>query len=355
MKSEGRFSIGYAIYLLIVSISTLALVEFFSMKINLGDGIDLPYFFAPTDNYGTVRSGDKFNVIDPHLGYAYGEGESKLNELRNRWTWVDGFVVYKKQGQKIDRPVILALGGSTTDGVNFGHSWPEHLARILSEKGLPGTVLNGGTGGYSTNQELLKLIRDGLTFKPDIIISFSGVNDRGRYSTIPYHMVHAHQKEILDVIIHRHSTFMPNFVALAKRKLSNQNDAVSYTLGVKSDLSLAGQYERNITLMNSVAETYGADFYAFIQPNAKWNSRHGSQKGSSNSEYRQLINSLYKDIIHIPSRLKFCHDLTGIFEAHDGVYRPDGTHATDYGNKVIAEEIWMKIAPSYEKHKEASK
>jgi hypothetical protein len=69
----------------------------------------------------------------------------------------------------------------------------EELSKLLTADGYSGTIVNGGTGGYSSNQELIKLIRDGLEFKPDIVISYSGINDMGKYNELPYPMVHPYQ------------------------------------------------------------------------------------------------------------------------------------------------------------------
>ena len=339
-----------------MTLSLILALEFLSQKINTANNIDLPFLFLASGNMGKVSADSTFNVIDPHLGYTHGDGDHLLGDLEKRYSWVDGFVVYKKPGQEIDHPVVLALGGSTTDGVNYGHSWPESLAEMLAKKGFRGTIINGGTGGYSTNQELLKLIRDGLTFHPDIIISYSGVNDRGRYSKLPYPMVHSHQRQLLESLTQKSvSRFMPNAVALLKRAGSKQNSSITYTLGVKSDLSLAEQYERNMNLMDSIAQTYGASFFAFIQPNAAWKSRHFNDRFyDDGAEHKNTIVSLYSEITQIPKRHKYCHDLTNIFESHDAVYKEDGTHATALGDKIIAEEVYKIISETLKNKQEVA-
>ena len=108
---------------------------------------------------------------------------------------------------------------------------------------------------------------------------------------------------------------------------------------------MAGQYERNITLMNSIARTVGADFFALIQPHARWESRHTARPRKRAS----LVVPLYREITKLPKRLGFCHDLTNIFEAHDGVYREDGTHTTYLGDRIIAEAVLEVISPALEK------
>ena len=162
------------------------------------------------------------------------------------------------------------MGGSTTDPVKFDHSWPEELSKLLAERGISGTVVNGGTAGYSTNQELLKLVRDGLEFKPDIIISYSGVNDRGAWGKPPYPMVHPYQQYILEFLTQpAYSPLFPNTIYLLSQILWGSRPArMTATLGVRSSRTLGQQYERNMTLMAAIARASGATFYGIIQPNA---------------------------------------------------------------------------------------
>src|SRR5262245_21678741 len=161
------------IYVGVVTIAGLFLVEIVSREINLANGIDIPLLKIPSFH---GKKDEQFLTIDPHLGYARGNREKKVSKLQDKYTWIEGLAVYNKKGHpELEHPIILAMGGSTTDAVQSNQSWPEELSKLLAEKGISATVVNGGTGGYSTNQELLKLVRDGVEFDPDIIISYSGV------------------------------------------------------------------------------------------------------------------------------------------------------------------------------------
>jgi lysophospholipase L1-like esterase len=81
-----------------------------------------------------------------------------------------GFSVPKPPGRKR----ILLLGDSFVEGytVAFEDTVGEVIAR---ETGVE--VVNGGTGGYSTDQELLFFERDGRRYEPDVTILFFYVND----------------------------------------------------------------------------------------------------------------------------------------------------------------------------------
>src|SRR5262249_19633208 len=148
-----------------------------------------------------------------------------------------------------------------------GHSWPEELSKLLQEKQILGTVINGGTGGYSTNQELFKLIRDGLEFKPDIVISWSGWNDRDVYDVLPYPMIHKYQIRFLENILTlKHPMFFPSTVRLLQIIQNAEPRRLGYTLGVPSKRTPAENYKRNMQLMHAIAVANGAEFFGFIQP-----------------------------------------------------------------------------------------
>ena len=335
----------FVLYLFAVVIGFLLVIEYICLRLNSASGVRIPFAVsAPSEIPRRHKRTDIYNVLDPHLGYAHGDTEANVQAIVKRYAWVNGFVVYSDRPTDLKRPIILVLGGSTTDGVMYGHSWPEELAKLLVNRGTAGTVINGGTGGYSTNQELLKLIRDGLEFLPDVIISYSGVNDYGRYSKLPHPMVHSYQRQIFEHLTRSaHSPLLPNTIAWLRRVLfTGSESSKSYTLGVKSSLTLGQQYERNVVLMESIARAQGATFFGIIQPNAYFRSKHLAKfkkKGADTG-----LRALYGQIIELPTRLAFIYDLTRIFDDHEGVYKEDGIHLTQEGDQIIAEKIMALIS-----------
>jgi lysophospholipase L1-like esterase len=291
---------------------------------------------------------DRFTALDPHLGYAHGDSDASVRSLDSSYTWTDGFVVYAGDLSDLARPVILTLGGSTTDGVNYGHSWPEELQKTINKRGQTATVINGGTGGYSTNQELIKLLRDGLTFLPDVVISYSGVNDRGKFSEMPHPMVHPYQRRIIEALTAKQrSVLLPNTIAVLKALGGDKSaQALRYTFGVESGGSQADQFRRNMELMHAVSQSQGASFYGFIQANAFFNSRHRTsvKKAKDEEKYVKPLLALYREISILPQSVPFLHDATGILEPYDGVYKDDGVHVTQEGDRVIAEYIYSIIS-----------
>lgn len=340
----------YGLYLVAVVAIAIAAVELSAFAILKARGMEAPLFVNATMR-GKVSSEeqalDSFKSIDPHLGYTHGKTEKSVGALSPDFTWEDGFLIYAKDTSHLQRPIILALGGSTTDGVTSGHSWPEELAATLKAKDYFGTVINGG---YSTNQELLKLVRDGLEFSPDIVISYNGINNRGFYSELPYPMVHRYQRKLIKAITGQAPPkILPNTVLLLRLWTDAAAGAppLDYSFGLKSHRSLSGQYRKNMELMFAICQSQGASFDAFIQPFAFYKSKYAQivDPASKGATYIDDVLRLYEQIVNLPKTHKYIHDATQILEDSEGAYRPDGVHLTEAGDKVVAQYIFSFLEP----------
>ena len=197
----------------------------------------------------------KMSYLDPHLGYAH---EHATDRALGDGQWLPGFVIYG-DAMAEDAFWIVALGGSTTDPID-GNNWPKQMQEILASEGVPAVVYNGGVSGYSTSQELFKLIRDVLPLEPDLIISLSGVNDLAFLHSMPGHpMVHPYQKRLLDTITgERPVIFFPNARRRLQRWRTQKTPAIDRVLGVNYGPNVAanhvGHWARNTRLMHAVAQ-----------------------------------------------------------------------------------------------------
>jgi hypothetical protein len=127
------------------------------------------------------------NLVEDHLPYIIAD---YFKIFLSQWT-VANFPDHSEMKDigltpelldKLERPIIVCLGGSTTDPflqINLPNgnlleiatgSWAEELARIMDHKKIQGTVFCGETSGFRTAQDLIKLLRDVLEIKPDIVI-----------------------------------------------------------------------------------------------------------------------------------------------------------------------------------------
>lgn len=84
------------------------------------------------------------------------------------------------QAAEDGRPVILAIGESTTAGfgVPAGQSYPAQLQALLDAKGYDYRVVNHGRSGSTTAMALANLDR-GVALFPEIVLVALGGNDRG--------------------------------------------------------------------------------------------------------------------------------------------------------------------------------
>lgn len=334
---------AFSIYLFSVVMVILLVAEFASLQINKSRG-EAHRFFLSAAGGVDHRKSDRFLNIDPHLGYGRYEKEIEVVRFKKRHTWHQGFAVYSKEPiASLTRPIILTLGGSTTDPLNYSSSWPEELASILVNEQIPGTVINGGVGGYSTSQELLKLIRDGIELDPDLVITYNGVNDRDGYGPLPHPMVHKYQREVLRGLSEkRPSPFLPNTVSLFLSFGNQDKNKIRYTLGTETKKNRGEWYARNHLLMNAVAQAENIKYLGVLQPNAYVGNYEWAdvfEREGRSEKYKAQIRSLYQQVENLPASVGYVHSFIDIFNGIVGVYTKDGIHNTEKGFLIIAEAM----------------
>jgi len=159
-------------------------------------------------------------------------------------------------------------------------------------------------------------------------------------------MVSKYQKELFETLAKKsYPKFLPSSITLFKSLFDKEDKSqLYYTFGMKSKFGHSEQYKRNIQLMYAVAKANGAEFVAFIQPFAFFESVHSNDKRiEKGEEYKHDVLSLYKEIISLPKHLNYVHDATQILEDHKDVYKDDGVHLRLAGDKVVAQYIYSNI------------
>lgn len=136
--------------------------------------------------YGTpVFSTKLFTEFDPLLGWRKIPGFHGTH-VQEEYTIVERFNSRGLRGPEIayDKPPgvfrILLLGDSFTEGytVEYEDLFSEHLRRLLSKASKTRIeVINAGTGGYSTDQELLFYRTEGRLYHPDLVVVMYCAND----------------------------------------------------------------------------------------------------------------------------------------------------------------------------------
>ncbi len=136
------------------------------------------YFFETVPN---VQEGlkEKLQVTEhPYKSYINKQGVKYHNNL----TVVNDFghqvlpedIDIAKRPKEPYEYRILFLGGSTTF-----QPWSFYLSEILNakHKDKKFKVINAGTGGYTSQENLIDLVVSGFSYQPDMVIAYLPIND----------------------------------------------------------------------------------------------------------------------------------------------------------------------------------
>ncbi len=298
---------------------------------------------------------------------------------------------------QLDKPVLLTLGGSTTDGfyqqISSGETYPKHLALLARDNFF---LLNGGTGAYSSLQELYKFIRDGSRIQNlKLVVSLNGLNELPNYHgenknrRLNYPFLTEIQNIMNEKQIWIDQRVEPNFweenlkkwlpniyslfaylkhkyILMKMSKAESQQPPISSS---KEKLKLvnskevnkefffvavdaADRWEKNVTRLNSLVKLEGARYYLFLQPGLGLKGPQSQPKIGSYDEhlykftgrrgYRKKIRLLYAELKDRCSKLSFCYDISDKVPPTGSVYH-DPRHHNAKGNKILASEIWKII------------
>lgn len=285
-----------------------------------------------------MREGIEYiDIKNPSLFYSL--SRTSLPDLNLSYTYImgDGYPGFQVLGEnkETDYKIVL-LGGSTTDGgLGVYKSWADFLYEQCAPYHV--TIFNGGISGYTSTQELVKLLRDVLNLKPDMVIVYDGVNDaNNNYKGKPYNFKYLEQ------------VFSSG---RGKNSLLERDDLQINTHYLNAAESFA-IWISNIEIMHVIAQSKNISFFSFLQPMLASKKREFltiREKGyigicslcykrylSDGFEYRRLIKEQKITDTH-----DYVFDLSDIFDEKD-VY-VDVCHVCEDGNRIIAEKIWNEI------------
>lgn len=285
---------------------------------------------------GMAGYSGKFDAIDSLLGF------------NRRYDDVWGFKVYGDSDTADIR--IMTLGGSTSDPTlgNY-HSWPEQLYENISKK-YNVVLYSGGLTGYSVNQEFMKFVRDGLTLKPDILITFDGYNDAGFNVVVPEHP-----------LLHRYQSKFYNFISEKKPMAPDTLDMRNPDLivhGLDYSLTDSENWITAIRKIHAVAVEFNIHYYSFFQPMILSGQAIVDDSITllreeifrHDKHYQESYNEIIEYAVRCQEAIKeypFITDLSSIFDGEEDVYY-DICHSTDKGNYIIMNHIYDVIEKSLE-------
>jgi hypothetical protein len=321
------------------------------------------------------------NLVDDHLPYII----ANYFKIFIRQSSISNFETHSKMQpdiitpellSKLERPFIVCLGGSTTEpflatlkkeidekwSIVANGTWSEELTRIMENKQIHGTIFCGGTGDYNTSNDLLKLLRDVLEIRPDIVISYGGVNDlcrRRDFKMYSYKYYQSLTKPQLGK-----SSIFPNLIRyisikyISKKKIERK--PIELYGGVKSNLNETEYMIRNWKIMNEICKLHEIKFYGVCQPCI------GSTELTRNNE--ELIFNKWSGLLHDDTlwhpcfdvlvknydqirteilQHDFMYDFSDIFDNHDlniiYPYHRDIWHISQEGNRIVAEKMFEML------------
>jgi lysophospholipase L1-like esterase len=132
---------------------------------------------------GRHRTGWLFQ-IDPVTGHAHVPEDFALSASTADSIGSSRHFTLKRYPAEPDlAPLrIVTLGGSTTDPLGDQFSgqngtWPDHLGALAEARGEAVEIANAGVGGFSSAQELLKLLSVTAFHTADLVIALNGINE----------------------------------------------------------------------------------------------------------------------------------------------------------------------------------
>ena len=224
--------------------------------------------------------------------------------------------------------VIAILGGSTSDPCAYTwKSWGECLWEYNKDEWA---VIVAAVIGYSSSEEILKLLRDIIPFRPNLVISYSGVNDF--FYDKAY--INDYQNYLYGILNK----------SMSNDRWGGMRQKSVVCTGVRRELSTAERWLNNQRIMHAISVEFGIEYKCFFQPllytkyrginDEKLFYYHDSAGMQRRIHYTQQIRELLEE-----SPLEFIEDATGWLDDYDGLFF-DYAHMKEQGNRYIAEKVY---------------
>ena len=252
---------------------------------------------------------------------------------------------------------IAVLGGSTTESqLFFVKGWVPFFAEYLHNADIPAKIYCGGISGYTSSQELLKFERDVVNLSPNIVISYSGVNDlymfpsKNERERINRPFITKFQVQFIQQVLEKLSHLQ---FGLPTPDIPDWQKGGRQTVfyGLQNTKSASCFWIDNMRMIHALAQEFGMAFFSFFQPfrfNGYYKSTptqeiiHSrrdpsctpSLEGQKIYERREEVEEIRKLI----PQYSYITDLSELFLGESNIYY-DSVHVYEKGNQLIAQRI----------------
>ncbi len=166
-----------SLYILIANILFFILIEitltlfFVFYKTNYYGPLARLFLFEKSDTKKTILYEMSFNKKTG----MYNEGEYNFNNIKH-FVNKFGFIGKEVELENKSGCRLIALGGSTTAGVETQDPYPKILENLFNQNQLNCEVLNFGFSGKALNSLEKILVKEALKFNPNIVMIMSNRN-----------------------------------------------------------------------------------------------------------------------------------------------------------------------------------
>jgi len=288
-------------------------------------------------------------AVDPHLGHGYLSRDDLKLEPDEELT---GGCVRLGCDEHAIR--IGILGGSTSD-VSLAGSWLRPFRAACLARSRNVTLYSGAVSGYSSSQELIKLIRDVLPIQPTVVIALSGLNDLGfvQAAGSEYPMVHWYQQLLMGHLARKPEPqkFFGSPPVRGVAALNDKYRLEGMVLGARNHLSAARVWERNHIMAHALCRELGVAYRCFLQPTVGVGDyvlsrdevesfeAYVTARKQRGADYPDQLHSFYEEARKIVcDHSDFMVDLVDLFRGGANLYA-DVRHPNAAGNARLAEAI----------------
>jgi lysophospholipase L1-like esterase len=287
---------------------------------------------AQQKSWQNANGNESYTELDPLLGWSINQEESskyRYIELANC------FIFSTKNGECEDPLKIYISGGSTSDVVYDQENWPKSLFNLLEEQNICAEVYVAAVAGYSSGQELLKLIQDLNKLQPDYHISYSGANEMGNASYVTDYELNNYKRMIASPPV------LPNSLTLLNKLIFNKPfNGINYPEKSEAPTFWAG----NMKMMDGIAKSYDHQFIGILQPVFKFEEHIENPSNKILHYYANEYIRFYPEARKVCASQAYLFDLSRLFNTTPNEVFKDDCHLNNVGHqKIVAKHIYELI------------
>ena len=284
--------------------------------------------------YHQELKGFGYALVDPLLGWGYtAEALERLHLTTEGNCLVLPSLLHQATPLR-----VLITGGSTTDVGLKASNWPTELQRMLADSGVCATLYIGAVGGYSSGQEVLKVIRDGVGLQPDVHISYSGANE----FISPAYVSRQEQtfyRQAFGGTSYR--WLMPNLMAVMRSGGSSATVGLELYEEPKKDP--ADNWVKNMRLLHVIATANHYVFVGILQPLLATAQYHQPEVEQRNERYVKANQAFYPMLKNHADTTVYLRNWTAVFDTATGSVFVDDCHLTDSYQSTIARQVYLLL------------